>query len=56
MTQPTPENDAPFDSRKVADKVRERLEAIGEWTDDDGARLRVRDGQVEVVSPPEQEA
>ena len=35
-----------FDARKVADKVRARLEAVGEWTDDDGVRLRMRDGRV----------
>lgn len=36
-----------FDARKVADKVRDRLEAVGEWTDDDGVQLRMRDGRVE---------
>jgi alkanesulfonate monooxygenase SsuD/methylene tetrahydromethanopterin reductase-like flavin-dependent oxidoreductase (luciferase family) len=47
------ENDAPdFDARKVADQVRERLEAIGEWTDDDGVQLQMRDGRVERVIPP----
>lgn len=45
-------NHAGVDARKVADKVRERLEAVGEWTDDDGVQLRMRDGRVERVIPP----
>lgn len=50
-TRPIPPGDG-FDARKVADKVRERLEAVGEWTDDDGVQLRMRDGRVERVIPP----
>jgi hypothetical protein len=52
----TAENNAPnFDARKVADQVRERLEAIGKWTDDDGVQLQMRDGRVERVIPPAKE-
>ncbi len=55
MTEHTADNDAPdFDARKVADEVRKRLEALGEWTDDDGVQLRMRDGRVECVTPPDE--